>query len=127
MCINCDSLRCVDKCTEPNCLVNNHNPNIILGKESRLGPDISSCEVFPKGFKSFCRDPVMGGGSVFILVREDIDHVEDIFPDDNKYCDSPWVQLQLLNAKLLNIASFNKPQNSWNESLTLIHNNIGKL
>ena len=53
MCINCDSLRSVDKRAELNCLVNHHNPHIILGQESRLGPDIPSCEVFPKGFKSF--------------------------------------------------------------------------
>ena len=67
----------------------------------------------------------MGGGGVFILVREDIDHVEDAFPNDNKDCESVWVQLKLFSAKLLNIASFNRPPNSWNESLTLIHNDIG--
>ena len=59
MCINCDSLRSIDKCVELNCLVDHHNPHIILDQESRLGPDIPSCEVFPKGFKSFCRDRVM--------------------------------------------------------------------
>ena len=72
MCINCDGLRSVDKRAELNCLDDNHNPHIILGQESRLGPDIPSCEVFPKGFKSFRRDRVMGGGGVFILVRDDI-------------------------------------------------------
>ena len=33
----------------------------------------------------------MGGGYpmvIFILVREDIEHVEDAFPDDNKDCES---------------------------------------
>ena len=46
ICINCDSLRSVDKRAELDCLVNHHNPHIILGQESRLGPDIPSCEVF---------------------------------------------------------------------------------
>ena len=32
----------------------------------------------------------MGGDGVFILVRDDIDHVEDAFPDDNKGCESVW-------------------------------------
>ena len=41
MCINYDSLRSVDKRAELNCLVNHHNPHIILGQESRLGPDIN--------------------------------------------------------------------------------------
>ena len=34
----CDSLGSVDKRAEQNCLVNHHNPHIILGQESRLGP-----------------------------------------------------------------------------------------
>ena len=82
MCINCYSLRSVDKHAELNCLVNHHNLHIILGRDSRLGTDIPSCEVFPKGFRSFHRERVMGG--IFILVREDIYHVEDAFPNDNK-------------------------------------------
>ena len=125
MCINCNSLRSVDKRAELNCLVNHHNPHVILGQESRLCPDIPSCEIFPKGFKSFRKDRIIGGGGVFILVREDIDHVEDAFPNDNKDYESVWVQLKLFNAKLLNIASFYRPPNSRNESLTLIHNDIG--
>ena len=125
MCINCDSLRSVDKRAELNCLVIYHNPHIILGLESRLGPDISSCEVFPKGFKSLRRDRVMGGGGVFILVREDIVHVEDAFPNDNKDFGSVWFLLRTFNAKLLNIASFHRSPNSRNESLSLIHNDIG--
>ena len=35
----------------------------------------------------------MGGGGVFILVIDYIDHVEDAFPNDNKDCESVWVQL----------------------------------
>ena len=125
MCINCDSLRRADKRAELNCLVNRHNPHIILDQESRLGPDIPSCEVFPKGFNSFRRDRVMGGGGIFILVREDIDHVEDAFPTYNKDCESVWVQLNLFNAKLFNIVSFHIPPNSRNESIALIYNDVG--
>ena len=58
---------------------------------------------------SFCMDRVMGGGGVFLLVREDIEHVEDAFPNDNEDCESVWVQLKLFNAKLLNIAYFYRP------------------
>ena len=63
----------------------------------------------------------MGGGGIFILVREDIDHVEDAFQNGNKDCESIWVQHKLFIAKLMNIASFHRPLNSLNESLTLIH------
>ena len=67
----------------------------------------------------------MGGGGVFILVREDIHHVEDALLNETNDCESVWVQHKLFNAKLLNIASFYKPPNSLNESLALIHNDIG--
>ena len=123
--INCDSLGSVDRRAELNCLFNHHNPHIILGQKSTLGPDIPSCEVFPNGFKSFRRDRGLCGGGVSILVREDIDHIEDAFPDDSKDCESIWVQLKLSNAKLLNVASVHRPLNSRNESLALIHYDIG--
>ena len=81
MCINCDILRSVDKRAELSCLVNHHNPHIILGQESRLAPYIPSCEVFPKGFRTFRRDQVMGGGGIITTPsQEDIDYVEDAFP-----------------------------------------------
>ena len=39
----------------------------------------------------------MSGGGVFILASEDVDHVGGDIPDDNKYCESVWVQLRLFN------------------------------
>ena len=35
-----------------------------------------------------------------------------------------WVQLKFINATLLNIASYHRPQNSRNELLALIYNDI---
>ena len=93
MCINCDSLRSVEKHAELNCFVSHHNPHVILGQESRLSQDISSCEVFPKEFRAFCRDRVMGSVAVFILVREDFSHVVNAFPDHNKDCESVLANL----------------------------------
>ena len=43
----------------------------------------------------------MGGGGIFILVKEDNDHVGDAFPDDSIGCENIWVQHKLFNAKLL--------------------------
>ena len=86
---------------------------------------IPSCEVFPKGFKSFCIYRVMGGGGVFILVREDIDRVEDAFPNGTNFFESIWVQLRFFKARLLNKASYHGPPILWNESLALIHSDIG--
>ena len=48
-----------------------------------------------------------------------------MLPDDSKDCESIWVQHKLFNAKLFNIASLDRPPNSRNQSLALIHNDIG--
>ena len=70
-------------------------------------------------------DRVMGcGSSIFILVSENIDHVVDAFSDDGKDYESVWIQLRLFNAILLTIASFYIPQNSQNDSFTLIYSDI---
>ena len=59
MYIKCDRLRSVDKRAELNCLVDHHNPLIILGQASRFGPDISYFEVFQIGSKSIHSDQVI--------------------------------------------------------------------
>ena len=98
MFIDCDSLRSVDKCDELSCLVDHHNPHVILDQEFWLSPDISTCLIFPEGLRPFRSDQVIGSGGIFILVRKDIDHA---LPDDNKDCESILVQLRLFNARLL--------------------------
>ena len=47
----------------------------------------------------------MGGGGVLVLVRKEMDYVEDAFPDVNKGCESVWLQKKLFNANPLNKAS----------------------
>ena len=43
----------------------------------------------------------MDGGGNFVLVREDIERVEDTSPDNNEGCESVLVLLNLYNAKTL--------------------------
>ena len=61
---------------------------------------------------------------MFILVREDTNHADNAFPDDNKGCESVLFQMKLFKAKLLNIDLY-KPPNTWNGSLTSIQYDIG--
>ena len=67
----------VNKVPEFICLVDNEKPDIIVGTESWLSPDIRNSEVFPPGYVAFRADrrsKAFRSGGVFILVRESLSH-----------------------------------------------------
>ena len=70
----------VNKVQEFHCLLDTENPDIVIGTESWLLPDIASSEVFPEGYQSFRADrksKASRGGGVFILVRNNFLPVSD--------------------------------------------------
>ena len=64
--------------------------SLLLGQEFRLDPMMSSINDL-----SPCIVRVLVNGDVFILAREDFDHVEDAFLDGNEGCESVWEQMKL--------------------------------
>ena len=48
-------------------------PDIVIGTESWLTPEVNNSEIFPAGYNILRKDRVMGdkksGGGVFLLVR----------------------------------------------------------
>ncbi len=120
-------MRSIDKRAELETLVDLHNPFVILGQESKLGPDFFSSQIFPKGYKPFRKEHKDGGGGVFILVRDDVDHVEDAHTDIDQGCECIWVQLKLHNGKLLNVASFYRPTDSKIDIMDKFHSSISNV
>ena len=72
MSLNCNSLKSVEKQAEFYSLIELHEPNIILGCESKLDQSIASYSVFPPNFEVFRKDRNVSGGGVFIAVRDDL-------------------------------------------------------
>lgn len=112
MSINCNSIVSVGKRAEFQSLIQKHQPHVILGQESKLGPEHTNSEIFPKNYIIKRKDRKRGGGGVFILIRDDIDCHEDAFEDITTECEIIWAQVKMPGTKLLNIASVYRPPNT---------------
>ena len=125
MSVNCNSIQSLDKRSELSALIDLHNPHIILGQESKIGPVHQSSEIFPQNYTSFRKDRKVGGGGVFVLVKDDINSLECTFEDltDND-CEIVWAQIRLPGSKLLNIASIYRPPNSSLQTMNKINQNL---
>jgi hypothetical protein len=73
MSVNCRSLISDNKKIAMQDLIETHNPEIILGCESHLDPQINSSEVFPSNYGNpYRKDRKLGEGGVFIAIRNDL-------------------------------------------------------
>ena len=123
--MNCNIIQSLDKRSELSALIDLHNPHIMLGQESKIGPVHQSSEIFPQNYISFRKDRKVGGGGVFVLVKDDINSLECTFEDltDND-CEIVWAQIRLPGSKLLNIASIYRPPNSSLQTMNKINQNL---
>lgn len=68
--VNCRSLK--NKAADLEAIMNEHQPDIVIGNESWLKPNISSNEIFPENFNVFKKDRTDGYGGVFQAVKKDL-------------------------------------------------------
>ena len=62
----------VNKVHDFHYLIEAEKPDVVIGTESWLTPEISSSEIFPLGYTPYLNDRKTGrGGGYFILVRND--------------------------------------------------------
>ena len=106
--VNCQSIK--NKVADIAAIVEEYNPDIILGNESWLNPDIKSSEMFPKIYNVYRKDRQSDShGDVFQAVKKDIivTHRDDLNTD----CELIWTQCQIQNkkSKSLFLASFYRP------------------
>ena len=100
----------MNKVQEFHCLLDIENPDIVIGTESWLTPDISSIEVFPEGYQSFRADrksKAKRGGGVFVLVRNSFLCTEQSQFQTN--FEILWVKLEITGHRPLFIGAFYRP------------------
>lgn len=124
MSVNCNSMQSLGKRAELQALIEDHQPHVILGQESKLGPEHLTSEIFPSSYTTFRKDRKTGGGGVFILLRNDIDYVEGAFDEITTDSEIVWAQLKLPGTKLLNIASAYRPPNSKVEHMSKMQDHL---
>ena len=126
--MNCRSIK--NQKAEIHTLIDSAKPDIILGNESWLTPDIKKSEIFPDSFDANRKDRVGDAhGGVFIAFRRDPLCMET--PELDTKCEVIWCKLNIIGCRTLYLGSFYRPPNrtekeyleAFNISLTRIMSN----
>ena len=124
--VNCQSIK--NKVADIAAIVDQCKPDIILGNESWLYPDIESSEIFPDNYNIYRKDRISDKhGGVFQAVKKDIivTHRDDLNTD----CEIIWTQCQIQNkrSKSLFFASFYRPNKTDISGLHELDSSLFKL
>ena len=112
--VNCCSV--VGKTAELAHLIDSTRPDIILGTESWLTPNVSRAEVFTRHYTVHRRDRKgQTGGGVFIAVHEDLTSSED--PELAKDSEILWCRIKLRGCHSLLVGCFYHPHTHNTDSM----------
>ena len=93
--MNCQSVK--NKKAELHTIIDSAKPDIIMGNESWLTPDIKNSEIFPDSFDAIRKDRVGDAhGGVFIAFRWDLLCTET--PELDTECEIVWCKLNIIHA-----------------------------
>lgn len=77
MILNWNGLKGFDHIAKFQALLDLHDPDFVLGTESKLRPDISSYFIFPANYTVFRKERNRFGGGVFQAIKSDLVCVEE--------------------------------------------------
>ena len=127
--IYCQSIK--NKKAEIHTVIDSAKPDIILGNESWLTPEVKNSEIFPDSFDAIRKDRAgdSQGGGVFIAYRRDLLCTET--PELDAKCEVIWCKLNIIGCRTLYLGSFYRPPKrieeeylmEFNKSLTRIMSN----
>ena len=129
--MNCRSIK--NKKAEIHTLIDSVKPDIILGNESWLSPDIKNSEIFPDSFDAIRKDRVgdAHGGAFIALNAFRPDLLCKETPELDTKCEIIWCKMNIIGCRTLYLGSFYRPPNrtekdyleAFNISLTRIMSN----
>ena len=104
--MNCQSIK--NKKAELHTIIDSAKPDIILGNEFCLTPDIKNSEIFPESFDAVPKDRVSDAhGGVFVAFKRDLLCTETRKLDTN--CEIVWCKLNTIGSSTLYLGSFYRP------------------
>ena len=104
------------------------DPDIVIGTESWLSPDIESSEIFPEGYHSFHADRksnVKRIGGVFILVRNSLICTEQ--PQFQTNCEILWVKVEITGNRPLFVGAYYRRVEDDLESLREFQDSVSRV
>ena len=118
----------VNKVADLHCLIDTERPDVIIGTESWLSPDIRDSEIFPLGYTPYRADrdtETTRSGGVFVLVSDTLICSEQ--PQLRSECEITWVKLVVVGSQPLYLAAFYKPREDDQDSLDMLRKSLDKL
>ena len=104
--MNCQSIK--NKKAKLHTIIDSAKPDIILGNESWLTPDIKNSEIFPKSFDAVRKDRASDAhGGVFIAFKRDLLCTET--PELDTNCEIIWCKMNIIGCRTLYLGSFHQP------------------
>ena len=104
--MNCQSIK--NKKAELHTIIDSAKPDIILGNESWLTPEIKNSEIFPDSFDAVRKDRASDAhGGVFIAFKRDLLCTET--PELDTNCEIVWCKLNIIGCRTLYLGSFYRP------------------
>ncbi|XP_048586113.1 uncharacterized protein LOC125568277 [Nematostella vectensis] len=126
MILNCNGLKGTDHITKFQALINLHDPDFILGTESKLCHDISTYSIFSQNYSVFRRDRNKFEGGVFQAIKSDLVCTEEPdFEVDN--CEIIWTSLKLANRKSIYMSSYYRPPNQPSDAIDNLNESIRRV
>ena len=113
-----------NKDPEFDCLLESEKPDIVIGTESWLTPDIFNNDIFPPGYIPYRADrsATTRGDGVFVLVRNNIVCTNQ--PQFRIECELIWVKLEVTCAHPLFIGAYYRPKEDDQTSLLELRRSV---
>lgn len=124
--MNCNGLKSNSKKASFTSMIDLHQPDVILGCETKIDPSVSTYSIFPDTYEIYRKDRSLSGGGVFIAVRKSLIALEESLFDTNG-CEIIGVSIQLASLKKLFTASYYTPPSGHPLSLHLLDDFLSKL
>ena len=105
-------------------MVDSIKPDIIVGTESWLQPDIMKSEIFPSNYTVYRPDRDTSGCTVFIVV---IDEILSTRQQHLETCEMAWARISVVGCKYLYVCSYYRPKVDDRESLDLLFNSLDRI
>ena len=113
--LNFNSLKSTTKTAELNTLISDHDPDIIIGCESKLDNTHATYAIFPDDYTVFRHDRDKYGGGVLIAVRTCLNPSPK--PSLDGYPNQIWCSISAANGKKVIIGSAYRPPSDSAEDL----------
>ena len=121
--VNCQSV--FNKKEQFHAMIEETKPDIIVGTESWLRPDIKDTEIFQPNFTVYRRDRDTRGGGVFTAVS---DHLLSSRQEQlETSCEMIWTKIKIVGSRDLHVCSYYRPDAGDDISLVYLTQSLDKV